>query len=359
MIWKTLTFVCTTAILFTACSDDENTNVCKHKVGFVTDGGKINDKSFNQSSWNGLLRGVEALGLAKECYEYIETTDTTPEGLKGYMETFINKGFGIIVTTGFQMKDPTREMGKKYPKVYFIGVDEIQINDKGVPDPIPNVAGLIFHEDVGGFMAGALAGLMTQTNKVGQVYGCALPSVARFGTGFINGAKYVKPSIDVKTKFHPMDMSICFSDTKFGKEETAKLIADGADVIFGAGGTTGNSSLEEGCDQGKMVIGVDFDQYDTVPKAAKCLLSSATKNIIDGVSSLVVSVDKGTFKSGDVYGGVSLAPFHDYDTKITKEQKDKLQQIDKDLKAGLLEPCKEVPGLLAQGEGPTYCVPVK
>ena len=143
---------------------------CAHKIGFVTDVGKLNDQSFNESGYNGVIAGAEAIGLSEDCYSFIETVDSadyTPN-----IEAFIDEGFDIIVTSGFAMGSATHQAGIDNPDVFFIGTDQIQTDADFNPEPLENVAGLIFHEDVSGFLAGALAGLITESNVVGGIYGC-------------------------------------------------------------------------------------------------------------------------------------------------------------------------------------------
>ena len=95
---------------------------CKWKVGFVTDVGEIDDKSFNEAGWNGVKQGIEALGQGEECYGYIETQDA--KDYESNIVSFIEEGANIIVTSGFAMGEKTNEMAKKYPDIYFIGTDQ-------------------------------------------------------------------------------------------------------------------------------------------------------------------------------------------------------------------------------------------
>ena len=115
--------------------------------------------------------------------------------------------------------------------------------------------------------------------------------------------------------------------TAFGSELALHLCRLGqqADVIFGAGGKTGNGALiETAGNPGLFCIGVDTDQWDTVPEAQKCLVSSATKAITPSIVALIKTVKDGTFPSGNYIGGSALAPFHAFETVVTQEIKDKL-----------------------------------
>jgi basic membrane protein A and related proteins len=105
-------------------------------------------------------------------------------------------------------------------------------------------------------------------------------------------------------------------------------MSQGADVIFGAGGKTGNGALAEVAGHpGMYCIGVDSDQWETVPEARPCLVSSAMKLITPGVFNLIQAAKDGNFPSGNYVGEFGLAPFHDFDSQIPQDVKDRLNQI--------------------------------
>jgi len=326
---------------------------CAHKIGFVTDVGKLNDQSFNEAGYAGVVSAAEQLGLGEECYGFIETADSadyTPN-----MESFIAEGFDIIVTSGFAMGAATHQAGKDHPDVFFIGTDQNQVDANFAPEPLTNVTGLIFHEDVSGFLAGALAGLMTESNVVAGVYGCPfIPPVARFEVGYYNGAHYVNPDVTVLNVYHPGSLDVCFVDPEFAAETAATLITEGADVMFGAGGLTGNGALIGACNQGVKVIGVDVDQFITLPEVADCIMSSATKALTSDVAALIISVDEGTFPGGEVFGPAVLAPFHNFEDVIPQDVKDQLAEISAMIDSGAIDPCAPFEGSNAG----TFCTPV-
>ena len=300
------------------------------KIGLVTDVGRINDRSFNQSAWEGVVEAAEALGLTEgEDYKYIETKDA-----KDYLDnirTFADEDFDVIVTVGFALGDATIEMAKEYPDISFIGVDQGQW-----AETIPNVTGLIFHEDHSGYLAGALAAYMTESNIIASVLGTDLvPPVVAFKEGYDAGAKSVNPDITVISTYHPGEISQAFTDPEWGAATAAQAIDQGADVIFGAGGMTGNGALEEvATHEGLYCIGVDTDQWETVPAAHPCLISSAMKLIIPGVRDLIQMANDGEFPGGNYYGGAGLAPFHDFEDVIPADVKKALIDIDAGLKDG-------------------------
>jgi basic membrane protein A len=308
----------------------------KLKVGLVTDIGRINDKSFNQSAWEGVLRAQKELGAE---VKYIETTDTKDYAKN--IKSFTDEKFDVIVTVGFLMFDATVEAAKTYPNIYFIGVD--QFHD----GKLPNLTGLVFDEDKAGFLIGALAAGMSKSGKIGAVLGTkSVPAVFKFGEGYKNGAEYLfasKPDLvpakkkpEVVLTYHP-DGDNAFTNPVWGAQQAQALVAAGNDVIFGGGGNTGNGAVEGAAEKGVYVIGVDADQYLTLPKAASRMLSSAMKLITPGVFDLVKNVQDGTFKPGNFVGQVGLAPFHDMDKEVPQALKDQLTAIDKGLRDGSIK----------------------
>jgi len=298
-------------------------------VGLVTDVGKIDDKSFNQSTWEGVKQAEKDL---KAVVQYIETTDA-----KDYAKniaTFADAKYDVIVTVGFALGEATVAAAKTYPDVKFIGVDQDQF-----AETVPNVAGLIFPEDNAGFLVGALAAQMTKTGKIGAVLGTDLvPPVWRFGEGYRAGALYINPNIEVNTVYHSdVGFDKTFSDPEWGKTTAISMIDKGVDIIFGAGGKTGNGALLGAAEKGVYCIGVDTDQYYTVPEAQKFLLSSAMKLLAPGTFDLIKLAKEGNFPAGNFTGQAGYAPFHDLDSAVPAEVKAKMEEIDKALKDGSLK----------------------
>jgi basic membrane protein A len=301
------------------------------KLGMVTDIAKLGDKSFNDSAWAGVQMAAKELGVEPKV---IETTD--PNDYEKNINQFISEGYNVIVTVGFALADATNAAAKANPEVKFIGVDQFQ------GDTIPNVAGLVFNEDQAGYLAGYLAASMSKSGKIGAILGTdAVPPVWRFGEGYRAGAKAAKADVDIQTVYHnDVGFDKTFSDPEWGKATALSMIDKGVDVVFGAGGRTGNGALlaaAERKDKGVLAIGVDTDQYLTVPEAQAVLLSSAFKILDKGTADLILQASKGTLKGGNNYGEVGLAPFHDLDSKVPAELKTKIEELRKQLLDGSLK----------------------
>ena len=285
------------------------------RVGLVTDVGKINDGTFNQYAYEGLTRAEQELGIE---IAFIETQ--APTDYDKNLQQFADQGFDLIIGVGFLMGDAIAEAAARNPDVKYAIVDFAY-------DPaIPNVRGLVFAEDQAGYLAGVLAASMTESGVVAAVGGVEIPPVQKFLLGYENGAKSVNSDIEVKRVY--IDS---FVDRARGAEAARSFIAEGADVIFGAGGQTGSGGIQAAAEDGVYVIGVDQDEYVTTfqngatPGAAN-IISSAIKRVDVAVFETIKSVQDGTFEGGTLVfsaanDGVGLAPFHDADAAIPADVK--------------------------------------
>ncbi|HSJ88162.1 MAG TPA: BMP family ABC transporter substrate-binding protein [Anaerolineales bacterium] len=297
-------------------------------VGLVTDIGKINDRSFNQSAWKGVQQAANELGAT---VNYIETVDRKDHAKN--IAVFGDAGYDVIVTVGFELSDATIEAAAIYPNTNFIGIDQPQT------EAIQNVAGLIFPEDQAGFLVGALAAMMSNTHKIGAVCGPdSIPAVWRFGEGYKAGAVYAdgirETTTEVLLVYHnDVDFNTAFVDPEWGTATAKSLIDEGAYVIFGCGGVTGNAAAIAAAQTGAYAIGVDTDQYLTLPEAAPRMLSSAMKLITPGVFDLIKLANEGKFPVGNYAGDAGYAPYHDVDSEVPADVKAEMEKI----YAGLLD----------------------
>jgi len=298
----------------------------------------VNDKSFNQSSWEGAQQGAQAVGATSK---YIETKD--PKDYSANIEQLVTEGYNPIVTVGFAIAQATADAASKHADVMFIGVDQF-IDPSTDAGKLKNYAGLVFNEDQAGYLAGVLAASISKSGNIGAVLGTdVVPPVWRYGEGYKVGAKSVKADIKLQVVYHSdVDLSKTFNDPAWGKTTAISLIDKGADVVFGAGGNTGNGALQAAAEQmkaGKTVyaIGVDTDQYATVPEAQPALVSSAEKLLTPGVAKLIQALANGTFQGGNNYGDVGLAPFHDLDAQVPATVKTLLQTTQKGLLDGSIK----------------------
>ncbi len=315
----------------------------KLRVGLVTDVGGVNDKSFNQSAWGGVQKAVKDFGVDAKFIESKQPTDYEKN-----IDQFATEKYDVIITVGFLMGDATGLKAKQYPSIKLGIVDYPYFPTKGdkVCDDakkdcyddggLKNVTSLMFQEDQVGYLAGVLAGGMTKTGTVCTVSGMEIPPVVRYVVGFQNGAKWIKSDAKTLNVYIPS-----FTDPAKGKEVGQSMISQGCDVVFGVGGNTGNGGLLAAKEKGLMAIGVDVDQYNTYPEVKDALISSAQKNVDVAVYNFLKAVTSGSSKAGIntanlQNGGVGLAPFHDWDSKIPQSVKDKIKEASDGLISGKL-----------------------
>lgn len=287
-------------------------------VCLITDVGQVDDGTFNQRAYEGMLRAAEEFDLETS---YIETQAQTD--YEANIETCVRAGFDIIITVGFALDVATYEAALANPDKYFIAIDVVY----GEEQALPNLVGLSFKDDQGGFLAGALAAMMTQTNIVAGIYGIDIPPVVRFRNGFEQGARYINPNITTLGVYIPD-----FQAPDDGASAAAQFIGEGADVIFGAGGPTGSGGISYAASEGVLVIGVDQDEFFTTfaggeTPGAEYLISSALKRVDNGVYDMIKAVVEGEgFPEGSNYileaanGGIDFAEPHlaDVPTEVTE-----------------------------------------
>jgi len=200
----------------------------------------------------------------------------------------------------------------------------------------------VFREDQSGFLAGALAGMITKSGTVAIVAGKEIPPVKKFRNGFDNGAKYVNPEVNLLGVY--IDD---FNKPDVGGSTAEQFIGEHADVIFGAGGPTGTGGIKAAAAKGTYVIGVDQDEYVSsfargqVPGADK-ILTSAIKRVDVAVYDQIKVIVSGGFKGNGVAlyqasnGGVGFAPYHDAEKAIPDAVKARITEIQKALADGTL-----------------------
>ena len=331
-----LLIVVLSSIVISACTGNEPGQVC-----VVLDTGGENDKGFNEFTLKGAREAAREMGL-----DFAHIVTTSDEDYVPYINGFVEDGCGLILTVGFLMAQATAEAAMANPDIHFAIIDVEYFPGDGCSEDVEscytaegglrNVTSLTFAEDQVGYLAGTLAGCMTQTNVIGSVSGMEIPPVERFVIGYQNGAKAENPEVTALNEYLP-----AFNDAYAGKRVGERQIEEGADVIFGVGGNTGNGGLLAAHDVGLMTIGVDVDQYYTFPEITSSLLTSASKNVDVAAARAVREYANGNLDNGPleetVYsGGVGLAPYHDWEDQIPDECKTAVQKASEDLTNGTI-----------------------
>ena len=273
------------------------------KVGLVTDIGGIDDKSFNQGTWEGIKAyGAEnKLTVGKEI-KYLQSAaeaDYVPN-----LSTFADEKLDLIVAPGFLFNSAMTEVANQYPKQRFLIIDSV-VQDKAGKF-LPNVANAVFAEEQGSYLVGVAAGLKCKADKkdkVGFVGGMKFPLIEKFQAGFEQGVHAVNPSCQVM-----VDYAGSFTDPGKGQALAAKQYGAGAYVVFQAAGNTGNGVIKEAKERtvkgdARWAIGVDKDQYnDGVYAPGKsAVLTSMMKRVDVAAHEIANLVRDGKFPGGEVY----------------------------------------------------------
>ena len=259
-------------------------------IAMITDKGDINDKSFNQGTWEGIQAYCEANG--KEC-KYYKPVEATTDAYTAMIEQAINDGHKIIVTPGFLFEEPIYNVQDKYPDVSFILIDGNPHNaDYSDYKTADNTVGILFSEEQVGYLAG-YAAVKDGYTKLGFLGGQAVPAVVRYGYGFVQGADAAAAEMGTK-----VDMMYYYTGGFDATPEAQALAAGwyqaGTEVIFGCGGSVGNSAMAAAEQNNGKVIGVDVDQS---PESAT-VISSAMKGLAEAVSQMLDAYYAGSFPGG-------------------------------------------------------------
>ncbi|MFC4617402.1 BMP family protein [Camelliibacillus cellulosilyticus] len=303
------------------------------KVGMVTDTGGVNDKSFNQSAWEGLQKFGKDFNLTKNTdFKYLQSTSASD--YEPNLNQLVHQNYNLIFGIGFLMQDAVKNVAEQNKNAHFAIVDTV-VN-------APNVVSINFNEAEGSFLAGVVAGSMTKTGKVGFVGGVKSELIKKFENGFKAGVKTVNPKAEIFAQytgnFEAADKGQAIAATFYGK---------GADIVYHAAGAAGNGVFTEAKTRKKAgknvwVIGVDRDQYDAgLPEDVT--LTSMVKRVDRAVYDVSKQAKDGDFPGGKTlqFGlkdkGVGLSDHTDH---ITQDVLKKVDDFKKKIVDGDITPPK-------------------
>jgi len=269
----------------------------KVKIGMVTDVGGVNDKSFNQTSWEGLQ------ALDPEVFEVNYLESKTDADYQTNINTFIDEEYDLIICVGYMLADATREAAEANPDQKFAIIDDATCAD------LDNVACLMFAQEQASYLVGLVAGSVTESNTVGYVQGMVSDSMNLFGIGYIAGVLEACPEAEV-LQYNANN----FGDIAGGSTAAKDMITKGADVIYHAAGGTGIGVINTCAEEGIWAIGVDTDQSTLAPDY---VITSAMKRVDVASQDISKAVADGTYEAGvHLYdlsnGGVDLSPTRDH-----------------------------------------------
>ncbi len=320
-------------------SASSSAKVASFKGCMVTDTGGIDDRSFNASSWQGMQQAAAAdpSGVAVKYLSSSSQSDYVPN-----INAFIAQKCGIIVTVGFLMGSATQSAAKAHAS------QKMAIVDFNYTPPLKNVDALLFDTVQDGFLGGYLAAGMTKTKKVATFGGIKLPTVTIYMDGFWDGVQYYNSQhhTNVKVlgwneKTQNGNFTGDFTNQTKGLTLTNTFIQEGADIIFPVAGNVGlgaAKAVQTADQQGHNVnmMWVDTDGCVSAAQYCKYFITSVEKGIQTAVKTAVLGAAHGTFKGGNYIGtlangGVTLAPYHDFASKVPAALQSELAKV----KAGI------------------------
>ncbi len=349
---RTLRFVAVLAVfamLVTACASDTGTEGggggggggekpgAGTKVCLVSDEGGFDDKSFNQLGKEGIEQAEQSLGIQGILLESKNAQDYAPN-----IQSCLTQGSDLVITQGFKLGEDTQKAAEANPDTPFA------IIDFAYDPPISNVQGLTFQTDQAAFLAGYLAAGMTQTNKVGTFGGINIPTVTIFMDGFAAGIMAYNKDNGTDVQLLGWDpsnpkggtFSGDFTNQDNGRQIAQDFIQEGVDIIMPVAGPVGLGAAAAAQDAGNVkLVWVDTDGCVSAPEYCSLFLTSVQKQIAVAEQTVIKEVVDGTFKGGQNYlgtlenGGVGIAPYHEFDSQVPQELRDKIDE----LKQGIID----------------------
>lgn len=295
-------------------------------VTMVTDFGGVNDKSFNQSAYEGLQKAEED-GAAT--FDYIEShkeADFVPN-----LESALDSESDLVLTVGYALFPATDEAAEENPEQNYVIIDNANENDR------ENLLGVNFADHQNSFLVGYIAGMQSETNNVGFVGGIKGVIVDRFEYGFRAGVEQA-----AREKGEPITVQVqyanSFDDQAAGKNIADRMYQEGADVIFHAAGGVGIGVIESAKENDKWVIGVDRDQQDEAPDN---MLVSTVKGVGDAVRQIIDEYAQGNFEGGEqtftLADGDAVTIAYADNGIVSQEVKDKVEELKQQVIDGKIE----------------------
>lgn len=308
------------------------------KICQVTDTGGVDDASFNQTSWEGVLMAQAELGIEGKVLESQQQAD-----YERNINAFIEEGCDLIIPVGFLLADATAAAAEQNPTQKFAIVDVDWLT-------FDNVLLLSFATDEAAFLAGYAAAGATQTGVVGTFGGMQIPTVTIFMDGFAMGVKYYNEQKGTDVRVVGWDPATQtgsftgnFESLDDGRAQAEALMGEGADMIMPVAGPVGLGAAAAAMEAGNVyIIGVDTDWTISSPEYKAITFTSVMKKMEVAVFEATKAVVDGTFKGGLFVGtlensGVGIAPFHDLASMVSAELQAELDTIQQEIVAGNIQ----------------------
>jgi basic membrane protein A len=301
-----------------------------------TDVGGLGDKGFNDAAYKGLKEAHKKLGVKIQVVQ-----SSTPTDYQSNLSQLAGSGYSPVYAIGFLQSDALGQVAPQYPKTKFAIVDSVV--------KAPNVASLVFKDNQGAYLAGVVAGDMTQqktsytdpSNKVvGFIGGQSSPLIRSFQAGYDAGVKSVCPDCKVINQYVGSTPD-AFNDPATAKQIALNQINQGADIVYPAAGNSASGAFQAAEEKHVFAIGVDQDQAPQFPKAP--ILTSTVKGVDNAVFQTVRDAVNGKFPAGKTIefglsnGGYKLAPFHRFSNMVPQKVKKDVQKARQGIISGKIK----------------------
>jgi basic membrane protein A and related proteins len=302
-----LTSVAALSLVLAACGSDDEKDTAKKtdegskeesafSVAMVTDTSGIDDKSFNQATWEGVKQFASENGLEEGDGGYAYLQSNSDSDYTTNLNALARRDFSLIFGAGFSIASALEEIAAQQPDTNFTIIDSV-IADK------ENVASVLFKEHEGSFLAGVAAAMTSKSGKVGFIGGMESEVITRFEVGFTEGVKAVDPDMEVDVVYVGS-----WSDSATAQTHANRMYQGGVDVIMHAAGGAGNGLFtaakdikEKDANANVWVIGVDSDQFAEGETAnGNVTLTSMIKNLQTAVMDISTKAKEGNFPAGEV-----------------------------------------------------------
>jgi len=262
-----------------------------YEIALVTDYGTIDDKSFNQGAWEGVVQYGDEFGVT---YKYYQPTEKTTDAYVETIDLAVQGGAKIVVCPGHLFAEAVYTCQEEYPDIYFIILDGVPANADDEVLIADNTMAIAYQEDEAGFLAG-YAAVKEGYESLGFMGGMAVPAVKRFGFGYVQGIEYAAKELGIESVEVMYHYTGAFAATPEAQAQAASWYESGVEVIFGCGGAVGNSVMAAAETAGKFVIGVDVDQSSESDTVITSAVKGLSVSVYDGIKVMY----DGSFPGGE------------------------------------------------------------
>ena len=285
--------------------------------------GSLNDGGWNAAAYTGLME------LQDEGYEVAFTENVSIAAIEEAMRNYASEGYDLVIGHGFEFGEPAMRVAPEFPDVKFFVSGKMP--DGVTEADLPENAGFMdYREYEGAYLAGIVAGGMTESNIIGYVAGLEIPTQLSDLAGFVQGVKRINPDAKVYGV-----VTGTFEDPAKGKEAALAQIDMGADIICQSADSTGMGAIEACLERDVKIIGYGGDQYEMAPDLMMTCFTTDNASVVRLQASLI---EDGTFGGlwtpGVVDGVVALSDFHNFEDKIPQEVRDEINKALDEIKNG-------------------------